>query len=457
MKKNTNIGKDVQDETALDRLTEQYIQDPDHISLEERQNLYQHWLTRVEAGSEQAEILQEAISDVGQDLEHARQGDPGFITTPKGTYLKLEVELKLVPVEQLIPDANSRDLFRDMEGEDFEQLKASIGEIGLIEPIVADPTMRVICGHQRLRAAQAIGRTHVPVVIRSVDREEMRAILAIEENIRRRQLQPSEMARAVKKLVELKDEKNRILVIAKEIGLSKTHAYRYRDLSHLIPEVSSLLDRGTLTQETAIQIAQLDEEVQRVLYQALGERISEQKVVEFKRANGDLIHQIEKLTTEIKRHEQRETELKTENDKLENLAEQAEMKAGQEFKERKRLEEELQNTRTEKYQEIQKRQAVIDKLSRNAEPKVVPPPDYEVIKKELKDLKANKAKPPDAVMAELYGVLTNQILSVDLGALKGKLPPAVRELFNPLLPKIKVWISGLEELIGLPPPKAKTK
>lgn len=127
--------------------------------------------------------------------------------------------------DHLIPDTNYQDLFRDMEGEDFEQLKASVQENGIIQPIIVDPKMRVICGHQRLRAAKEIELPSIPVVVRSVDKEETRGIMAIEENIRRRQLQPSEMARAVKKLTELEERKNRADLVAKEIDLSRAQTY----------------------------------------------------------------------------------------------------------------------------------------------------------------------------------------------------------------------------------------
>lgn len=457
MSRNGEVRKETQEDRTLDQLIEQYLQDPESLALEAQRSVYQHFLEQVEATSPEADTLREAIEKLGQDLERAKQGDPQYLMTPEGTFYKRDVEMKKVPVEQLIADPAYQDLFRDMEGEDFEQLKASIQEIGLIEPIVVDPKLRVICGHQRLRAALAIGLAHVPVLIRSVDREEMRAILAIEENIRRRQLQPSEMARAVKKLVELKEKKNKVKQVAREIGLSKTQVYLYRDLSHLIPEIASLLDRGKLTQETAIRVAQLDEDVQRVLYQALGERISEQKIEEFKRANADLLHQMEKLNGEMKRREQRQAELEAENSRLQELRDRAEFKAGDELKQRQRLEEELQKNRAESYQQLQEKQAVIDKLSKNVEPKVVPPPDYEVIKKELKQLKAKRTRPAEVVMTELYGILSGQVLSVDPEDFKGKLPLSVRELFYPLMPKIKIWLAHLEELIGSPPAKPEIR
>ncbi|NKE72815.1 ParB/RepB/Spo0J family partition protein [Candidatus Manganitrophus noduliformans] len=441
-------------EPEIDELIDLLIKDPKGLSLEEGRRVYQHFLDQVDPISRQAETLREAIEEIDGHLERVKRGDPNYLITPQGTFFKPAVEIRVVPTDQLIPDTNYQDLFRDMEGEDFEQLKASIQENGIIQPIIVDPKMGVICGHQRLRAAKEIGLPSIPVVVRSVEKEETRGIMAIEENIRRRQLQPSEMARAVKKLTELEERKNRADLVAKEINLSRSQTYRYRDLSALIPEISSLLDGGKLTQQTALQIAQLDEDVQRVLYEALGERISGQKVDEFKRANADLIKQAERLNVEIERRKARETKLEAEKNRLQNDLEQAKSEATDEITRRLRLEEELKETRAESYQKLQEKQAVLDKITRNAEPKVVPPPDYKVVKEEnaklrteLKELKGKGGRHPDVILTELYGVFTGQILSVDLEAMKGKPDSSIRALFFPLMPRIKTWIDRLEELI----------
>lgn len=443
-----------QAEPGIDELIDRMIKDPKSLSLEEGRRVYQHFLDQVDPISREAETLREAVEEIEGHLDRVKRGDPNYLITPQGTFFKPAVEIRVVPTDQLIPDTNYQDLFRDMEGEDFEQLKASIQENGIIQPIIVDPKMRVICGHQRLRATKEIGLPSIPVIVRFVDKEETRGIMAIEENIRRRQLQPSEMARAVKKLTELEERKNRADLVAKEINLSRAQTYRYRDLSALIPEISSLLDGGKLIQQTAVQIAQLDEDVQKVLYEALGERISRQKVDEFKRGNADLIKQAEKLSAEIERRTQREARLEAEKSRLQNDLEQAKSEATDEIARRLRLEGELKETRAESYQKLQEKQAVLDKITRNAEPKVVPPPDYKGVKEEnaklkteLKELKGKGARPPDAILTELYGVFTGQILSVDLQALKGKPSLTVRDLFLPLMPRIRAWIDRLEELI----------
>lgn len=448
----------------LEDLIQQYLADPESLSLEERLEIYQHALEQMaesQIAGEEAEILKQKIDTIKEELERARQGDPAFVTTPRGACYRREPEIRIVPVDQVFPNPDHPTLFLDMEGEEFEQLKHSVQETGIIQPIVVDQEMRVICGDQRLRAVQALGLETVPVLVRWVRDKESRTILSIEENIRRRQLQPSEMARAIKKLIELKESKNRADQVAREIGLSKRQVNRYRGLEHLIPEISSLLDGGRLTQEVALPIAQLDEEIQRVLYGSLGERITqvldEQKAVEFKKANADILKQIEELSAGIRKYEHRVEELKKENRELQDHLDRAEFKVGDEIRAKAQLEEELQKSRAEMYQKIQEKQALIDKLTKNIEPKVVPPPDYQVLKAEnvklktaLKELEASNgklARPPEIVMAEVYELITTRLLPIDLNTLKGKLPSLLKEQVKALLPKLESWVVCLKEIV----------
>jgi ParB/RepB/Spo0J family partition protein len=441
----------------LEEMIQRYLADPESLSLEERLEVYQYSLEQVAASQmigDEAGILKEKINTFKEELERARKEDPAFIITPKGTFYKREPEMKMAPIDRVMPNPDLPELFLDMEGEEFELLKRSIQETGIIQPITVDQEMQVICGDQRLRAARALGLTTVPVLIRWVRDKETRAILSIEENIRRRQLQPSEMARAIKKLIELKETKNRADQVAREIGLSKRQVNRYRGLENLIPEVSVLLDGGRLTQEVASQIAQLDEEIQRTLYESLGERIAqslnEQKSIEFKKVNADLLQRIESLSTEIKKYEQRVETLNKENRGLQDHLDRAEFKVGDELRAKAQLEEELQKARSEMYQKIQEKQALIDKLAKNVEPKIVPPPDYLVLKAENEKLKTaltESARPPEMIFAEIHEVIAIRLLPINLTTLKGRLSPEMSDQLKSIISKLEVWIGLLKEII----------
>ncbi|MEW6682563.1 MAG: ParB/RepB/Spo0J family partition protein [Nitrospirota bacterium] len=445
----------------MDRLIEQYVADPQSLSLEEQRRIYEHFLNRAGTDDAEADQLKLALQAVDQALGRAKQGDPAFRVTPRGTYRRRDAEMKLVPIDALIPNDDNQDLFRDMEGEDFEQLKASIQELGVIEPLVVDEEMRVICGHQRLRAAKALGVGSVPAVIRAVGEPETRAMITIEENIRRRQLQPSEMARAIKKLAELKSRTGQV---AAAVGLSDRQVQRYRGLSDLISELSALLDGGTLTQQVAIQLAQLDETVQREVYQAMKDRMArtleEQKSVEFETMHAGLLKELDDLSAGAKKLTERDGELTARLTELQQRLDRAEGQVGGEIKAKKILEEELEKVRAEMYRKVQEKQALIDKLTKNTEPTVVPPPDYQALKSENAKLKAAlkergesvaKATPQaGAVLAELDALIGTRLLAIDPDSLTRNISPAAKDQLQSLLRKLEAWIAGVKQRLGAP-------
>jgi ParB family chromosome partitioning protein len=445
----------------LDRLSDRYLSDPGSLSLEEQREIYSHFMNRIRESNptgREAEMFRKAVESVDRELEQAQKGEPGYIRTSQGTYRKVKTEMKWVPINLLMIGPECRDLFRDMEGEDFEQLKSSIGELGLIQPIIVDQEMRVISGHQRLRAARALSLESVPVVVHQLGEDETRLIMIIEEHIRRRHLQPSEMARAIKKLLELKGKGYSADKVAQEIGLSKRQVNRYRGLDHLIPEFSSLLDFGKLTQQVALQISELEEEVQRELYEALGERITkameEQKAVEFETIHAGLLSDLDSLSAEVKTLNDRESELKAKLNEMQDRLDHAEFKVGDEIKTKKTLEEMLQKTRAEMYEKVQEKQALIDKLTKSMEPA----PDYQVIKSENTNLKAilkeletsaaNGIERPELLVAEIQGIIMNRLLSINPKILKGKLPPQIKEQVKELIHKLEAWLDELKQLVN---------
>jgi len=83
-------------------------------------------------------------------------------------------------------------------------LAASIGEHGVIQPVVVTETLdgyRLVAGERRVRAAELAGLDHVPAVIRQLaDREQLE--LALVENLQRSDLDPIEEARAYRQLID---------------------------------------------------------------------------------------------------------------------------------------------------------------------------------------------------------------------------------------------------------------
>lgn len=87
---------------------------------------------------------------------------------------------------------------------DVEELVESIARFGIIEPVVVAPQAKhylVVCGHRRVAAAKRAGLTEVPVVIREMDAAD-RELIALTENVHRRQLSPIEEAIAYARLMK---------------------------------------------------------------------------------------------------------------------------------------------------------------------------------------------------------------------------------------------------------------
>lgn len=95
---------------------------------------------------------------------------------------------------------------KDFAHEALEELKKSILENGLIQPITvrrsADKKYELISGERRLRACLEIGFDHIPSYIIKVDSKEAMVALALIENIQREKLNAIEVAEAYKRLME---------------------------------------------------------------------------------------------------------------------------------------------------------------------------------------------------------------------------------------------------------------
>jgi ParB family chromosome partitioning protein len=87
----------------------------------------------------------------------------------------------------------------------LEELKASIKECGVIQPIIVRPLAHgeyeLVAGERRWRAAQAVGLTEIPAIVKTLtDRETLEFSLI--ENLQRDNLNPIEEAMGYARLME---------------------------------------------------------------------------------------------------------------------------------------------------------------------------------------------------------------------------------------------------------------
>ncbi len=96
---------------------------------------------------------------------------------------------------------------QDVDQAALEELKSSIRQAGLLQPVVVRPRPRaegegyeLIAGERRLRACQALGWERIPAVKRDVD-DRTALTLALIENLQRDDLSPVDEARGYERLI----------------------------------------------------------------------------------------------------------------------------------------------------------------------------------------------------------------------------------------------------------------
>ena len=127
------------------------------------------------------------------------------------------------------------------------ELEQSIRQFGVIEPLVARPLAdgryEILAGHMRWQAAQRAGLNQIPVVVREAD-DQTAAAIALVENLLRRDLNPIEEGRALRRLREefgLTQEQ-----LAELLGVSQSAISKLLGLLSLDSAVQSLIEEGRL-------------------------------------------------------------------------------------------------------------------------------------------------------------------------------------------------------------------
>ncbi|SDX28200.1 chromosome partitioning protein, ParB family [Marininema mesophilum] len=154
-------------------------------------------------------------------------------------------QLNEVSISELRP--NPYQPRKQFDPEALEELKASIREHGVVQPLVVRKSIRgfeIVAGERRFRASKEIGLTEVPVVIRDFSDENMMEIALI-ENLQREDLNSMEIAQAYKKLqnhLSLTQEE-----LAMRVGKSRPHVANFLRLLQLPVELQESVSRGTLS------------------------------------------------------------------------------------------------------------------------------------------------------------------------------------------------------------------
>ncbi|WP_087973917.1 ParB/RepB/Spo0J family partition protein [Oceanobacillus rekensis] len=129
----------------------------------------------------------------------------------------------------------------------IEELKESILEYGIIQPLIARKSIKgyeIVVGERRFRAAKEAGLKTIPVVVKDLTDERMMEI-ALLENLQREDLTPIEEAHAYANLMsELKITQEEL---SKRLGKSRSHIANIVRLLSLPEQVVAYINNGELS------------------------------------------------------------------------------------------------------------------------------------------------------------------------------------------------------------------
>lgn len=167
-------------------------------------------------------------------------------------------EIKEIDIDQI--EVNPFQPRRHFAREELEELAASIQVVGLIHPPLVRPKefsdkYELISGERRFRAAQLAGLKKIQVIVRSSSNS-ISAQAALIENIQRVDLNPIEIAKALKSLVEQFGFQQDELAI--RVGKKRSTVANYMRLLALPKNIQDSVSSGTITMGHAKAILSME-------------------------------------------------------------------------------------------------------------------------------------------------------------------------------------------------------
>lgn len=168
-------------------------------------------------------------------------------------------------------DPNPHQPRQGIKAEELQQLKSSIVEHGVLQPIVVRPhgeRYQVIAGERRFRAAQSAGLAEVPAVVRQATDEEMLE-LALVENLQRSDLDPIEKAVSFKSYLDRSGKTQDAAAV--RLGLDRSTIANMIRLLELPDEVQAMVRAGLVAMGHARAILSISDRKRQV---SVAERVA---------------------------------------------------------------------------------------------------------------------------------------------------------------------------------------
>lgn len=175
---------------------------------------------------------------------------------------KITGQIVMICTSQLVP--NKAQPRREFSEEALLSLSKSIRENGILQPVCvrkSGAVYEIISGERRTRAAKLAGLSEVPCIVMSVD-DEQSAVLALIENIQRKDLSYFEEAIGIEKLISYygltQEEAAKRLGKAQSTVANKLRLLRFGDAER------RMLLMGNLSERQARALIRIDDPAARM-------------------------------------------------------------------------------------------------------------------------------------------------------------------------------------------------
>jgi len=169
-----------------------------------------------------------------------------------------ENRVTFININKLKPNSNQPR--KHFDEEKIEELAQSIGEHGIIQPVMVrktDAGYEIVAGERRWRAARKAGLKEIPCIIRELT-EEQNILMALIENVQREDLNVIEEAQGIERMIKsfgLTQEE-----VSKSIGKSRPYITNTLRLLKLPAVIQEMVAGGELTGGHARAIAGIKDE-----------------------------------------------------------------------------------------------------------------------------------------------------------------------------------------------------
>lgn len=190
-------------------------------------------------------------------------------------------------ISQLPPDKLSpfeKHPYQVREDAAMDELTESIRVHGILSPLLARPKgegYELVSGHRRRLAAQKLGLSTVPVLVREMTDDEA-VVLMVDSNLQRENLLPSEKAFAYKMKLEAMKRQGKatsgqlvqklsVEKVADEANENYKTVQRYIRLTNLVPPLLQMVDDGRIALSPAVELSYLTRDEQAELWDLIGQ------------------------------------------------------------------------------------------------------------------------------------------------------------------------------------------